>query len=350
MNLQTPQEPPRSVVPAPSMRDLNDLYYFAKVVDEGGFSAAGRVLNMSKSHLSRRIAALEERLGLRLLQRSTRRLSPTQAGEVYLRYCRSIAQTAREADESMLGLLAEPTGQVTISAPIGLAQTVFPLLLPGFLKQYPKVSVRLHITSDIVDLYRDQVDIAMRVREAMHADANLIARRFGTSELSLVASKAYLEAHGVPATPVELAGHSTVSFGIMEPGPHEWRLYDPHGEHAVVAHHPRLLCGDLQILLEAVRQDQGIGLLPDALWRAADTDSTLVHVLPQWRVPEGIVYAAYASRRGMVPAVRVLLDYLAENLTTVFESGKSFWLPPPGAADARAGDKANNASPQKGPG
>nr|MBF0685247.1 LysR family transcriptional regulator [Pseudomonas sp.] len=312
--------------------DLNDLFYFAKVVDEGGFSAAGRVLNVSKSHLSRRISLLEERLGLRLLQRSTRKLAPTQAGEVYLRYCRAIAQAAHDADESMLGLLAEPTGQVTISAPIGLAQTVFPLLLPGFLSQYPKVSVRLHITNEAVDLYRDQVDIAMRIREAMHADANLIARRFGTSELSLVASKAYLEHHGTPQTPADLADHATVSFAVTEPGPHDWRLYDSHGEHVVVRHQPRLLCGDLQILLEAIRQGQGIGLLPDALWRAADFDDTLIHVLPDWRLPEGIVYAAYASRRGMVPAVRVLLDYLADNLTAVLDGTKPFWLPAAGGA------------------
>src|SRR5690606_26461696 len=155
----------------------------------------------------------------RLLQRSTRRLTPTQAGEVYLRYCRAIARTAHEADESMLGLLAEPTGLVTISAPIGLAQTVFPLLLPGFLSRHPKVSIRLHITNDQIDLYRDQVDIAMRVREAMHADANLIAKRFGTSELSLVASRGYLERHGVPGTPEDLADHATVSFSVTDPTP-----------------------------------------------------------------------------------------------------------------------------------
>lgn len=331
----TPQSPPGAPRGPIAARDLNDLFYFAKVVDEGGFSAAGRALNISKSHLSRRIALLEERLGLRLLQRSTRKLTPTQAGEVYLRYCRAIAQAAREADESMLGLLAEPSGQVTISAPIGLAQTVFPLLLPGFLSQYPKVSVRLHITNEQVDLYRDQVDIAMRVREAMHADANLIARRFGTSELSLVASKAYLQRHGTPNAPADLADHATVSFAVTDPEPHEWRLYDRDGDHVVITHQPRLLCGDLQILLEAIRQGQGIGLLPDTLWRAADIDNTLVHVLPDWRVPEGIVYAAYASRRGMVPAVRVLLDYLAENLTAVLEGRKPFWLPVPGGTGSQ---------------
>jgi len=348
MTSPSPQGAPRAPLPTPATRDLNDLFYFAKVVDEGGFSAAGRVLSISKSHLSRRIAILEERLGLRLLQRSTRKLTPTQAGEVYLRYCRAIAQAAREADESMLGLLAEPSGQVTISAPIGLAQTVFPLLLPGFMSRYPKISVRLHITNEQVDLYRDQVDIAMRVRETMHADANLIARRFGTSELSLVASKSYLQRHGTPAGPADLTEHATVSFAVIEHGPHEWRLYDGHGDHVVVTHQPRLLCGDLQILLEAIRQGQGIGLLPDTLWRAADFDSTLVHVLPDWRVPEGIVYAAYASRRGMVPAVRVLLDYLAENLTAVLDGRRPFWMPIPGGTgiqnDGETTDTDQNAS------
>jgi len=303
-----------------SLRDLNDLYYFAKVVDEGGFSAAGRALHISKSHLSRRITALESRLGLRLLQRSTRKLVLTQAGERYLTYCRAIAQTAHEADESMLGLLAEPTGQVTISCPIALAQVIFPKLLPDFLRRYPKVSVRVRIISHVVDLYREQVDIALRVRETLDGDANLVARRFGVSTLSLVASRSYLERHGVPQTPHELAQHATVAFNVNENELHEWRLYDADGASEVVPHRPRLLCDDLQVLIEAVRQGQGVGLLPDALWRAANEDGALVQLLPDWRSPDGIVYGAYASRRGMIPAVRVLIDYLSEYLAAFFES------------------------------
>lgn len=304
-----------------SARDLNDLFYFAKVVDEGGFSAAGRALNVSKSHLSRRVAALETRLGLRLLQRSTRRLMLTPAGERYLQYCRLIVQTASEADESMLGLLSEPTGLVTLSTPIGLAQTLLPQVLPGFLERYPKVSVHLRITSRAMDLYRDPVDIALRARESIDQDANLIARRFGTSELSLVASKRYLAAHGVPERPADLQNHATLSFLVTEPTPQEWRLYDGAGNMASVQHHPRLICGDLQILVDTVKAGQGIALLPSTLWELNNADDQLVPVLPGWRAPQGIIYLVYASRRGMVPAVRVLVDYLTEHIGSLFDGG-----------------------------
>lgn len=306
-----------------SARDLNDLFYFAKVVDEGGFSAAGRALNVSKSHLSRRVAALEARLGLRLLQRSTRRLMLTPAGERYLQYCRLIVQTASDADESMLGLLSEPTGRVTLSTPIGLAQTLLPRILPDFLERYPKVSVNLQITSRVVDLYRDPVDVALRARESVDQDANLIARRFGTAELSLVASQSYLVKHGMPNSPEDLQNHATLSFQVTDPMPQEWRLFDRAGNMASVMHYPRLICGDLQIVVEAVKAGQGIALLPCTLWQLNSTERPLTPVLPDWRAPQGIIYLAYASRRGMIPAVRVLVDYLTEHIGAMLENANT---------------------------
>lgn len=313
-----------------SLRDLNDLYYFARVVDDGGFSAAARALEVSKSHLSRRVAALEQRLGLRLLQRSTRKLVPTEAGERYLGFCRIIAETAQEADEAMLDLLAEPTGPVTLSAPIGLAQAVLPVVLPGFLRAYPKVTLRVHATAGVVDLYQDRVDIALRVREKVEEDANVIVRRFGVSELSLVASRDYIARCGAPSTPTDLREHTTVSWDAASTGADTWRLYDPSGQALDVVHYPRLVCPEFQALIESVRCGEGIGLLPHKLWRRIDAGrGDLVPLLPDWRAPEGIVYGAYASRRGMVPAVRVLIDYLTEHLTALMQSPGGELLEPP---------------------
>ncbi|GAA5235732.1 LysR family transcriptional regulator [Verticiella sediminum] len=308
-------------------RDLNDLYILAQVADLGGFSAAARALNLSKSHLSRRVAALEARLGLRLLQRSTRRLVPTEAGERYLAYCRAIAETAHEADQAMLDLLAEPTGPVTLASPIGLAQAVLPLILPGFMLAYPSVTVRVHLSNDVADLYRDRIDIALRVREVIDEEANVIARRFGTSELSLVAARSYLQAHGTPASPAELAAHATVGWNAGQTGFDAWRLYDRQGQAVDVVHQPRLISGDLQLLLEALKTGAGIGLMPDPLWRMADTEDRLVQILTDWRTPEGIVYGAYASRRGMSPAVRVLIDYLGEHLTPLLDHARDKTTP-----------------------
>lgn len=297
-------------------RDLNDMYYFARIVEEGGFSAAGRALNMSKSHLSRRLSALEARLGLRLLQRSTRQLRLTPAGERYLAYCQTIAQTAHEADQSMLGLLSEPTGEVRLSCPIGITQISFHKLLPDFMALYPKVSVRLHVVSARVDLYRDPVDIALRARMSLDEEEGIIVRKLGVSSLHLVASKTYVEKYGRPQSADDLALHRTMSFEALDAPPHEWRLHDSDGQEVRVKHHPSLLCADMNILLDAVLEGQGVALLPDLLWQRSPWKDQLVPVLPDWAPVATILHAAYASRRGMTPAMRALLEFLTERLRT----------------------------------
>lgn len=312
---------PDTGTPGAGTRDLNDMYILALVVDLGGFSAAAREMNMSKSHLSRRVSALEARLGLRLLQRSTRKLVPTEAGERYLAYCRAVAETAREADQAMLDMLAEPTGPVTLSSPIGLGQAVLPLILPGFALAYPRVSVRVVLDDDGVDLFRDRVDVALRIRAQLEEEANVVTRRFGSSELSLVAARTYLDRRGEPATPDELARHDTLSWSVGPVGTDTWQLYGRRDQAVEIEHQPRLVSGDMQLLLEAVKSGAGISLLPDPLWRRADAAHELTQVLSEWRAPAGIVYAAYASRRGMSPAVRALIDYLAAHLVPLLERG-----------------------------
>jgi len=295
-------------------RDLNDMYYFARIVEEGGFSAAGRALKMSKSHLSRRLSALEARLGLRLLQRSTRQLRLTPAGERYLAYCQTIVQTAAEADQSMLGLLSQPTGEVRVSCPIGIAQISFPKLLPDFMALYPKVTVRLNVVNARVDLYRDPVDIALRARTSLDEEEGIIVRKLGVSMLHLVASKGYVEKYGCPETPGDLASHRTMSFDVLEVPPYEWRLHALDGEEVRVKHHPSLICPDMNILLDAALEGRGVALLPDELWQRSPWREELIPVLPEWAPVETILHAAYASRRGMTPAMRALLEFLTERL------------------------------------
>src|SRR5690606_16832358 len=186
-------------------------------------------------------------------QRSTRKLVPTEAGERYLAYCRAVAETAREADRAMLDLLSEPSGPVTLSSPIGLGQAVLPLILPGFALAYPRVSLRVVLGDDAVNLFRDRVDVALRVRAQIEEEANVVARRFGASELSLVAARSYLEAHGEPVAPADLARHATLSWSVGPTGVDSWWLHDRHGEALEVGHQPRVVSGDMQLLLEAVK-------------------------------------------------------------------------------------------------
>ncbi|ARP97565.1 LysR family transcriptional regulator [Bordetella genomosp. 13] len=304
------------------MQDLNDLYYFAQVVEQGGFSAAARALDIPKSRLSRRISQLEERLGVRLLQRTTRRLRLTTAGERYLRYCLEMTASARAAEDAMRQLQAEPSGPVVVSCPVSLAQILLAPLLPEFLDTWPSVSVQMLVTNRRVDLIREGVDLALRVRTRLDTDAELVVRRLGTASGTLVASPAYLQRHGTPETPQDLAAHATLSFS--EPQAEvRWTLYDSNNEETEVLLRPQLCCNDFIVLTEAAVRGRGISLLPSEATREQMRRGQLVRVLPDWRSPEGIVHCIYPSRRGMMPAVRALVDFLSERLPPAYRQVES---------------------------
>ncbi len=171
-----------------ALQDLNDLYFFAAVVEHGGFSAAGRALGVPKSRLSKRVAQLEERLGVRLLQRTTRRFVVTEVGERFYTHCRAVLEEAQAAQDAVDELRAEPRGMVRLSCPVSLAQTVLAHLLPDFLALYPKMQVRVLSSDRRVDVIGEGYDLAIRVRTKLDTDANLVMRSFGHSRTALVAS------------------------------------------------------------------------------------------------------------------------------------------------------------------
>lgn len=300
------------------MQDLNDLYYFSQVVEQGGFSAASRVLNIPKSRLSRRISQLEENLGVRLLQRTTRRLRLTSAGERYVRYCKDVSASARAAEEAMRQLQAEPAGPVIISCPVSIAQQMLAPLLPEFLDAWPAISVQLLATNRRVDLIREGVDLALRVRTKLDTDAELVVRRLGTASSCMVASPAYLQRCGTPDTPQELNAHTLLSFNDPQTDV-SWTLLNSQGEEQQITVQPQLSSNDFLVLTEAAVQGRGIALLPSVATQEEQRRGQLVQVLPQWRSPEGIVHCIYPSRRGMIPAVRTLLDFLCERMSPHYQ-------------------------------
>src|SRR5690349_5838598 len=180
------------------MQDLNDLFYFSIVVEKNGFAAAGRALGIPKSRLSRRIAQLEERLGVRLLQRSTRRFSVTDAGQRFHRHCQAVIAEAQAAEDAVAVLASEPRGLVRLSCPVSIVQNVMARVLPGFAEKYPQVKLLILSTNRRVDLINENVDVAVRVRFKLDTDADLVVRTFGHSHSLLVASPTYLERHGRP--------------------------------------------------------------------------------------------------------------------------------------------------------
>jgi DNA-binding transcriptional LysR family regulator len=195
------------------MQDLNDLYYFAMVVEHGGFAAAERALGIPKSRLSRRISQLESDLGVRLLQRSTRRFAVTDVGTSVYRHAQTMLAEAQAAREVVDRLSAQPRGVVRVSVPVSLAQQEIPAMLPDFLALYPEVRVQLLVSNRRFDLINEGVDVALRVRSKLEDDGSLVLRTFGPIQSLLVATPGYLDGMGRPKLPADLAEHVTLSMG-----------------------------------------------------------------------------------------------------------------------------------------
>jgi DNA-binding transcriptional LysR family regulator len=298
---------------ADALSDLNDLRFFVEVIDHGGFSAAGRALGVPKSRLSNRVARLEERLGVRLLQRSTRRFVITDVGERFLVHCRAMIEQARAAQDAVEELRSEPQGLVRLSCPVSMAATVMAELIPEFLARYPKMQVRLLVSDRRIDLLGEGFDIAIRVRDKLDTDATLVMRRFGQSRVLLVATPGFLDANGRPHDPQALSGLPLLSMQEYE-GTQSLDLFGPQGARARVEMQARLVCGNFPVLLEAAKHGLGVATLPEVACSAALSRGELEQVLPEWAMPQGTAHFVYPTRRGLLPGVRALVDFLAERL------------------------------------
>jgi DNA-binding transcriptional LysR family regulator len=300
------------------MDDLNDLAFFALVVEHGGFAAAERASGVPKSRLSRRIAALERELDVRLLQRSTRRFAVTEIGRQVFERAQAMRAEAVAAREAVLRLSAEPRGLVRLSCPVALAQQQLAAILPEFLRRHPLVRVQVLVSNRRVDVIGEGVDVALRVRNALDSDAELVLRRFGESRSLLVAGPAYLDRHGRPATPAQLAEHAMLALSD-DAGRQRWELSAEDGSEARVEFEPRLAASDFPLLRALAIEGLGIALLPEVIAGQALQGGALQRVLPGWEFPLGICHAVFPSRRGLLPAVRALIDFLAEQLPPLLE-------------------------------
>lgn len=291
------------------MQDLNDLYYFVQVVDHGGFAAAGRALDMQKSKLSRRIALLEERLGVRLLNRSSRRFSVTEIGREYYDRCIAMLVQAEAADQVIAEVRSEPRGVVRVSCPTGLLSFRFSALIGKFMAQNPAVEVHLEGTNRRVDVIGEGFDIAIRVRFPPLEATDLVMRRLDESTQCLVASPS-LVPHMLQS-PADLNGLPSLDFGPPRRD-HQWTLVHSDGQAATVLHRPRLLTDDMPTLRDAAVAGVGVVQVPTMLIAQDVAAGRLVPVLQEWRPRSGIIHAVFPTRRGLLPSVRSLLDFLAD--------------------------------------
>jgi len=295
------------------MQDLNDMVFFAEVAERGGFTAASRALGIPKSRLSRHVAELEAALGVQLLQRSTRRLSLTPAGEIYLGHCTALRDAAIAAGEAVARIQTEPRGLIRLSCPVTLAQATVGPLLPLFMSRHPLVRIEMRVMNRPVDPVEEGLDLALRVRPAIEDSATLAARRFGLSRSVLVMQARRLGEQAPMQGPQDLARLDTVAMSVGE-GRAATTLISPDGRTHEIVLAPRFVADDLLTLKCAILQGVGAGMLPDYMCRAELKAGDLVEVMPGWGPPPGIVHAMYPPRRALVPAVRALIDFLAEQL------------------------------------
>ncbi|WP_166169890.1 LysR substrate-binding domain-containing protein [Acinetobacter sp. A1-4-2] len=296
------------------LSDLDDFYCFALVVEHGGFSAAERATDIPKSKLSRRVYNLEEHLGVRLIQRSSRHFAVTDIGMNIYRHAQVMMNAAQAAHDLVDHLSIQPRGVIKVSLPVSIAQNEIAKILPKFLKTYPEIKVQLIVSNRRVDIINEGIDVALRVRSNLDDDPNLVLRKFENIEQHLFASQAYLNEFGDLKQPEDLSNHQILSMS------------DEHLDQYIVVHddknrqkkikvNPIVMGSDLMMLAQLARQNCGIVLLPDSIVQDYVQSGELVRVLPDWKAPHGIFHAVYPSRRGLLPAVRVFIDYLVEQLS-----------------------------------
>jgi len=292
-------------------RDLNNLYYFARVVDFGSYTGAAEALGLQTSKLSRRVGALEKELGVRLLNRTTRKLSLTEAGKTFHRHCVALIAEAEAAKDAINQTLSSPQGVVRVSCPTGLLQGGVADILGRYLTAHPQVRIALEATNRRVDVVEEGIDIAIRVRLPPFEDSDLAMRSFGLSELILVGSPALVAAHGQPRALADIGRMPTLSMGTVGTE-QSWYFVDADAKPVELIHTPRLGTDDLYTLRLAAIRGVGVACLPALLVTGDLSSGALVRLLPSLSSRSGVVHAVFPSRRGMVPAVRSLLDFLAE--------------------------------------
>ncbi len=296
------------------LSDLDDFYCFALVVEHGGFSAAERATDIPKSKLSRRVYNLEEHLGVRLIQRSSRHFAVTEIGMNIYRHAQVMMNAAQAAHDLVDHLSTQPRGVIKVSLPVSIAQNEIAKILPQFLKTYPEIRIQLIVSNRRVDIINEGIDVALRVRSNLDDDPSLILRKFENIEQHLFASQAYLNEFGDLKQPEDLSQHQILSMADEHLDQHIV-VHDENNHQKKIKVNPIVMGSDLMMLAQLARQNCGIVLLPDTIVQDYVQSGELVRVLPNWKAPHGILHAVYPSRRGLLPAVRVFIDYLVAHLS-----------------------------------
>jgi len=292
--------------------DWNQLHVFAGVVEAGSFTRAGKRLGMPKSTVSARVAALEEHLGVRLLNRTTRKVSLTEAGADFYERCRGIVADVEEAERSVTEHQVSPRGTLRVTTPVELTSAYLGSIAAAYCARYPEVELDIVSTDRVVDLVDEGFEVGVRMGTL--PDSSLIARRLAGIGNLLFASPRYLRARGEPKSPEQLASHDCVLFTSPNE-PTVWRLTRGDGKRAEVEVSGRLSINSLDAVCDAVVADGGIAFLPSYMAKSLEDEGLLQRVLPGWRGREVGLYIVFPSNRHMSAKVRSFVDFLTHELS-----------------------------------
>lgn len=291
--------------------DLNDYLYFVHVVEKRGFTAASQSLGVPKSRLSRHITQLEERLDVRLIQRTSRQFVVTEIGESFYRRARAAINEVEAAETEVRSQKCGLSGQVRLSCSVGVAQFVLHDIVTRFLVEHPGVDVIHNVTNQTVDLVEFGLDMAIRGHSGPLPDSGLVQRRLAPTPWFLFAGPRYLERARTPETPDELEGLSGLKAG-WKPESGTWSLTGPDDARATIPFKPRLCCDDMLTLKQAAVAGLGIVALPGYVCRPDVESGRLVRLLPEWLALDANLSLLMPSRRGVLPAVKALAEFLLD--------------------------------------
>jgi DNA-binding transcriptional LysR family regulator len=299
------------------MMDLNELLFFTKVVECGGFTSASKRLNVTKATVSRKVADLEQRLGVRLLNRTTRQLNLTEIGFSFYERCSKIITDLDDAQHIVTTHTEEVKGQLKVVMPVEVGQLLLGKFIGHFLQKYPKVSIDTELTNRQVDMIQEGIDVYIRV--GLGQDPKLIAHHLGNVQKVLVASPLYLNSHHAITHPEDLAEHECIL--LKQPGDvfQPWQ-FKRQQENINFSPKGRLQCNNVTFLREAILSGLGIGYLPYFLALPHLNDGSLCAVLNDWNVDNAKIYALYQSRQYMPKLLKTFLDEVGKLDTIVDES------------------------------
>ena len=300
------------------MHDLNDFRFFVEVVDQKGFAAAARQLGVPRSRLSRRIGMLEDRLGVRLVHRSTRSFAITEIGREFYRHCVAMTVEAEAAEEVIHRMRAKPRGVVRVSCLSSLISFQIGEMIARFLEAFPDVEVILESTNRLVDVIHEGLDLAIRVRFPPLDDSDLVIRKLADSPQRLVASPSVIMRKPQPLTPADLSRLPSLALNMG--AEYEWRLDGPDGASATIRHTPRFITQCAGSLRLAALRGIGVCQLPSFIVADDVRSGRLIDLLPEWSPNSAIVHVAFPSKRGLLPSVRALIEFLGKEYRKLGET------------------------------